>query len=88
MNIKETIENKLKNSDQDKGESYKTEIKAVMESVSINAQRYVLENIELKKQAPLYKQKVEELTETINTYQQKYNEFVAELEKVKIFLTN
>jgi hypothetical protein len=89
LNIKETIENKLKIKEQTEQEdSYKNEIKTVMESVSINAQRYVLENIELKKQAPFYKQKLEEMTETINSYKLKYNEFMNELEKVNLSINS
>jgi hypothetical protein len=86
MNIKETIENKLRLKEQSEQEdSYKNEIKAIMESVSVNAQRYVLENIELKKQGPFYKQKYEEMSETINSYKHKYNEFMNELEKVNFY---
>jgi hypothetical protein len=88
MTIKDTIENKLQNKDvHNDQEAYKDNMRKMIEAITGDTQRHFLENIELKKQLPFYKQKVSEMTETVGSYTSKYNEFIGELEKVK-YLNN
>jgi hypothetical protein len=89
INIKESIENKLKVNDPSNSEeslSFTNDLKTRMEEVSTNTQKLLFENMELKKQIEFYKLKYDEMSSNIKIYTDKYKEFCNEIEKVYLLI--
>jgi FlaG/FlaF family flagellin (archaellin) len=87
MTIKDSIENKLKTRENQgalEDETFKANICSKMEEVTANAQKNIMENMELKGQLDFYKNKYEEMSNNIKGYVDKYQEFINQIEKVNM----
>jgi chromosome segregation ATPase len=61
---------------------YKNDLKTKMEGMTMNAQKYLIENSQLKSEIITYSKKNEELFETVSMFNKEFDKLSNEIEKV------
>jgi hypothetical protein len=87
--MKELIEQKLREKDEQSSlleNEYKNEIKKKMEDMTMNAQKYLIENTDLKTHIINYRKGNEEMAEKLAIFNKEYETILNELEKVNNYL--
>lgn len=86
IEMKESFENKLKEKEKkalDFEINYKNDLRTKMETTTLNAQKYLLENSEYKSQIITYQKKNEEMLNAIEMFTKEYAKLEIEIEKKK-----
>ena len=84
--LKDVLENQLKEREkmsENMESKIKNDLKSRMENLSLEAQRLILENSELKIQSMNYKKKNEEMRGIVDSFNKEYDKLNAELDKKK-----
>lgn len=84
-NLKEILENKLKEKEkitESMETKFKVNLKTKMEEMTLNAQKYIYENSELKMHIANHSKKKDELMELVKAFNKEYDKLISEVEKV------